>query len=381
MRSRTRYRNSFDLLRILAAIGVLYSHSFVLSGNQAMEPIARYTRYGSIGQVAVDVFFALSGYLMATSYRNSDGPAHFLAKRALRIFPALLVTVCVTVFVLGPILSPLPVTTYFHHPQVLEYLKNAYLDVRYSLPLIFVNNPFPNAVNGSLWSLPLEAFMYLVVASLGMLRMLDARGALGMALLFAALHFFVPSPLFSASGTVLWVMPYDHLTRLGAIFFFSTFLGCLNGQPLNSSRWGMPLAVLFLAIFANSALSGVAIIFALPYVVLVLASYETRASNAISRIGDLSYGTYLFAFPIQQTVAMMLGNRVSTYPMFAIALPVTLILAYISWRKVESPALELKRIISIRRIDSPTTDHTVSPDHADVGDGRNAAENCGSEAK
>jgi peptidoglycan/LPS O-acetylase OafA/YrhL len=339
-------RNSFDLIRLLAAGMVLFSHSFPLSGHASSEPITHYTQYGTLGGIAVDIFFVISGYLVAGSYLRSSGPLEFLVKRALRLLPALWCAVLLTVFVLGPLLTPFSLFQYFAHAQTHAYLRNLFLDIRYSLPLVFASNPFPNAVNGSLWTLPLEALMYLLVMGLGMMRMLTLRGCAVVATIFAWLHFAVPSTVFTQNGVVLHLMLYAELTRLGTLYFIGALFvfGPERWLKNRELSWAM-LAVLVL--FAKSSIAEVVSIIALPYVVVTIAHWRSRAADAITRAGDYSYGLYVYAFPVQQTVVMLLRDHASPLAVFFISLPITLVLAYVSWHLIEKPALNLKRFLSV----------------------------------
>ena len=154
--------NSFDLLRVLAAVAVIFHHVAPLSGR----PIVRLfsTDFGELG---VGVFFVISGYLVTASWRRTPALWPFLKKRLLRIEPALAVSLAVTALVFGAYATSLPLADYFRTPQVWLYVaRNALLyPVTYDLPGVFAHNPLPLQVNGSLWTLRLEFTCYLAVAA------------------------------------------------------------------------------------------------------------------------------------------------------------------------------------------------------------------------
>jgi len=335
-------RNSFDLIRLLAAGTVLFSHSFPLSGHTGAEPLTRYTQYGTLGGIAVDVFFIISGYLVAGSYLRSSGPLQFIAKRGLRLFPALWCAIFLTVCVLGPILSPFPVSQYFMHAQTHAYLRNLFLDIRYSLPLVFASNPYPNAVNGSLWTLPLEALMYFLVMLLGMTKMLTFRGCATVAIIFVGLHFVVPSTVFTDNGVVFHVMLYNELTRLGVFYFTGALFVFGSESWIKNNRlfWAM---IVVLLLFSRSSIAEAITMITLPYVVIVASHWKSKAADLVTRSGDYSYGVYVYAFPVQQTVVMLIGAHATPLAVFFYSLPVTLMLAYSSWHLIENPSLRLKR--------------------------------------
>ena len=159
------HRNNLTALRWFAACLVLYGHAFVFLGLP--EPL--FLQWVPLGPLGVYIFFAISGYLVAQSWQRDPSVPRFLAKRALRIFPGLLVCTLLSVFVLGPWLTTLDMATYWRNEHTRGYFTNMALYMTYHLPGVFAQNRLPHAVNGSLWSLPIEFFMYLLLALLGML--------------------------------------------------------------------------------------------------------------------------------------------------------------------------------------------------------------------
>src|SRR6266536_3938918 len=127
--------NNFDLLRLVAALSVIFSHAFLLSENsQDHDPLMLLTGGQTIlGVVGVFVFFTISGYLVTQSFDATPQPLVFLAKRALRIFPGLFLCLAMCVFVIGPLVTRLPLADYFARPEAyLFLLHNAVLDVNYN---------------------------------------------------------------------------------------------------------------------------------------------------------------------------------------------------------------------------------------------------------
>ena len=155
--------NNLHLLRICAALAVLASHSWALAtGNGTLEPLRALTGM-SLGSLSVDVFFVASGFLVTASLLTRSNAIDFFWARCLRIYPALMVVILLTVLVLGPALTSLPLRDYLTAYGTRSYLLTNGLmvtDARYFLPGVFENNPYPGAINGSLWTLPLELRMY-----------------------------------------------------------------------------------------------------------------------------------------------------------------------------------------------------------------------------
>ena len=154
------------------------------------------------------MFFAMSGFLIAKSWSDLPRLVPFAVKRALRILPALVVAVSVTVFVIGPLFTTLPLTSYFSDPVTWLYLVRCSLLITFfgTLPGVFEDNPYPDAVNGSLWTLPVEACCYAMAAALGPSACFDAAAARRLQLpappvRHAAVTLLTPPPAGPPAGT------------------------------------------------------------------------------------------------------------------------------------------------------------------------------------
>ena len=155
--------NHFNLIRFLAALAVLVTHSFALSsGKSENEPL--WTTYGmTLGSIAVDVFFVTSGFLVCNSLVSRQNLLEFAAARALRILPALWVVLAITVLLVGPSLTTLTLVDFARSHETWRYvIKNATMfgGMAHTLPGVFEHNAYPRAVNGSLWTMASEVRMY-----------------------------------------------------------------------------------------------------------------------------------------------------------------------------------------------------------------------------
>ena len=158
--------NNFNLIRFIAAFSVLVSHSYAIHfGSADAEPLLSYLGK-SLGSLSVDVFFIVSGFLIYGSLIRKQSLRDYIAARILRIFPGLIFMLILTTFVLGSSISSLTFINFLSEPQTWEYfLKNSILIFRteYQLPGVFEDNNYGTAVNGSLWSLPFELYMYIAL--------------------------------------------------------------------------------------------------------------------------------------------------------------------------------------------------------------------------
>lgn len=334
--------NNFNLLRILAALAVLLSHSFALvHGTGDAEPM-RASLGVDFGSIAVDIFFLTSGFLVTGSLLRRQSVVDFLWARFLRIYPALWVMLALTVFVLGPSLTTLPVTEYLTSSRTAAYLIRcaALLPrVEYLLPGVFESNPYKGAVNGSLWSMPLELRMYLMLISVWLVLFL-VRGR--------RLAAFTTTIVTLAGLSGAYLFGYHYVAHEASVFaklFFMFFTGAsffVLRTRIDLSRtifWFGVGALVFSTVhrelfFATYHLT-------LAYLVFYVAFVPAGAVRRYNRVGDYSYGVYIYAFPVQQTV-IALHPGVSVFGVVVTASAVTLALAACSWHFLEQNALTLK---------------------------------------
>lgn len=326
--------NNFHLLRLSAALFVLVHHMHVFLGESGrLHWIVK-----EVLESAVPLFIIISGFLVTQSWMNDPRPFQFVKKRALRIFPALIIAVLLAVLIIGPLVTRADLAVYFSHPATMTYLKNVLLfPIHYGLPGVFVDNPYRYAVNGSLWTLPIEVFLYGVLLVLGLTRVLGRRALVaGIAvLLIAGEQYFKPD--LSASGMFFLTMPLRYLLSLG-IFFALGALYYLYSEKIVLNQW---LAVLLLPLFVISdklPASELIRYAVLPYIVLCFAYADMGFMKFIQKM-DVSYGVYVYAFPIQQTVVHYLFGKVGTYTILMLSLAIVLAVSYLSWRYVEKPTL------------------------------------------
>ncbi len=326
--------NNLDAFRLVAAITVVVGHAWPLTGRDGAPTIAGVL----MSTTAVFVFFSISGYLIATSWKRSPQIVPFLRHRVARIFPALTVVIVITVFGVGPVVSTLQPQAYFHSSEPWRYLSGLLLAPTYSLPGVFTENP-SSAVNGSLWTLGPEFICYLLVVAVGsMCWRFRPR-------LANQVQPFVFAGLACGLGAVAWAGPDSSLrAAAGAMTFFTVGAVIAYLPILRLPLWALPpIAALWLAaglISRNAGMSAGWI--AIPILVLALGLRAVPILRSAGRFGDLSYGTYVWAFPIQQLVSA----RFPTLPLptnIAIVLIVTLTLATISWRLIEEPSLKWAR--------------------------------------
>ncbi len=336
--------NGFDALRFLAATLVLIGHAWPLTGRKP-DPFPG--GWDTLGGVGVAVFFVISGFLVAASRERSATVGSFLHKRALRILPGFLLMCLVAVFLLGPALTTLRLADYFDHPQARLYFANVTMfDVQLALPGVFAANIYPHAVNGSTWTLPIEVFMYLILAVGGAL-LLERWRMLVIAIAAMVAYFFY-AHRWALSGAHLWTtLPLYYTVKYGIFFALGTCAYLWREEmwlspALAAVLWGAAFAL------ASTAYAIVPYMLALSYSTLLFAALPWPVLTGFGRWGDFSYGMYLFAFPVQQTVVHFAGASLPLPWNIALCFAVTLLCAALSWHLVERPALALKAGAHVR---------------------------------
>ncbi len=334
--------NNFNLIRLVAALSVIVTHSVSVLGLPPDRGFSFDSLGLSLGDVAIDVFFVTSGFLVTGSLCKRGNLVAFLWARALRIYPALWVMLVLTVFVLAPALTTLTLPGYFSAPKTLEYFaKCATLigGVRWSLPGVFEAKPLKGEFNGSLWTLPVELRLYLTLAA-GWLVFAVAPKIRVRALTFLA-------PLVSSLFLVIIVRgrvfggPFNPANVRVFMFLYGTTLFLWRDKiPLSPGVLVALLACLVLAAFDRSVFF-VAYALCLAPLVLHLAYLPKGPILSFNNWGDFSYGVYIYAFPIQQTLAY-LSPRMPPIAMVGLSSFISLIAAALSWFLIEKRALALK---------------------------------------
>jgi len=350
MNSTNARNNSFDIIRTIAALAVLLSHSFPIAGLAEPELVRGVT----LGTLAVWVFFAISGYLVTISLLNSKSLSQFSAKRIFRIFPGLAFCLLFCTFLIGPLFTTLPLESYLSDGRAWTYLvKSPALANQTGLPGVFENTPLQYGVNGSLWSIKYELTMYFLLAVLAGMTGVIRNGGSNLSILVkliviactgaTALHELGVANI----DRMFWRLErithlrMDRLALLGGVFFSASLLATSYQRAVNGKAALAMIALL--AISSQSVLFKPCVIVALPLVTIYLARLPPAVLGLRTPKHDLSYGIYLYAFPVQQATAHL---GLAGPQLWSVALltagALSWVLAYLSWTYVEAPALALK---------------------------------------
>jgi peptidoglycan/LPS O-acetylase OafA/YrhL len=335
--------NNFDILRVLAAGLVIWGHGWELTKTLG-EPLIVLSNLALAGpSLGVWIFFFISGYLVSESFQ-ARGLLAFIEARFLRIYPAFFVSLIFGV-VIGACVTTLPFGDYMSSAQTWRYIYRSLLtDIQFTLPGVYAALPFPTGINGSLWTIPIEMIMYVGVIIAGVLTLLRRPNValLVMGVMMAA--------LVSDPNRVLLIPRINQVYALPAVLCF------LFGMIFYTNRERIPLhgfgVILLIGLIILSGLAyppgSVFTCAAIAYTTAWFAFHPRLRVKIPARIGDISYGLYVYAFPIQQTVIYLFPG-IGPWALFTAAFSITAFVAWISWHVIEKRALALKgRLIAVR---------------------------------
>jgi peptidoglycan/LPS O-acetylase OafA/YrhL len=329
--------NNFGPVRLLAALVVVLAHSYPIAGFRTSVPLVHFLHNPYVGNYAVESFFVISGLLVTRSFLSGrQSLRRFVAARVLRLYPALICGVVLSVAV-AVLCNANPAAMTLYDSQTWTYFwKNATAwEFVVGVPGAFPSNPLAGGPNGSLWSLPLELRMYVWVGILGALGALG-HSRLGVLVLVATIIALIiatqPLPAW------LWV-------EWQSLFAIDFMLGMLAYLLRDRLRLSFTIAAVVLAVYAcaiaycSADTAKVVFALCLPYWLLVLTCHP--AIPIVRLPGDYSYGVYVYAFPLQQTIEC-LWPGISMTTMLATSLVLILCVAALSWHAMEEPLLRLK---------------------------------------
>jgi peptidoglycan/LPS O-acetylase OafA/YrhL len=306
----------------------MYSHHFVMLGR----PEPGVSQWNTYGFIAVAVFFSISGYLMVGAVDRSENFLQFMRRRARRLLPAMVVCAFLMTYVLGACYTKEPLLEYLTSKWALKNWAQWSVFHAQAMPGVFASFIFPNAINGSVWTLPIEISCYVII---------------GAAIMVWQRPLQVVATLFT--GAVLGTMWITH-TGTGFSFygiplnFFFMFNVCFMGGALMAlteatwqpMRWHL-VGVALLSIWLLRGTAEMNVFGMMGATMLVIVIATLLKDRLIAGRFDISYGIYIYAFPIQQLVVNQLTQRF--WPSLLLSVALTCVAGWLSYRFVERPFL------------------------------------------
>ncbi|MGL4729311.1 MAG: acyltransferase family protein [Bosea sp. (in: a-proteobacteria)] len=331
-----REHDNFGLLRLVLALAVVYSHAFsVVSGRIDDEPLTLLTGF-TLGEHAVNGFFAISGFLVTMSY-DRRGWRDYLVARTLRIAPGLIAAVLVVALGFGLLLTTQGTSAYLSDARLWRFITATLTSFKsnIALPGVFATNPFSFPM-GTVWTLKYETICYAGVFGIGLVGLFRYRALL----------------LGAAIALTLAVIAREILTPHGPkgietslrlpLIFFCGGLAWLWRDRFRVSGAGVLLALAAVIILSPTPLYKAALYLATTYAMLALALAPEFTRHHSEPPGDISYGVYLYGWPVQQAL-VQLFPAAGAWALMGPAFVLTALIAVASWLLVEKPALGLKK--------------------------------------
>lgn len=350
-------RNALNACRLAMATGVILYHSWLLTGRQlSFAPAHQLLR-----DVWVDGFFAISGFLITRSWFMHPRVGEYFVARGLRILPGLWLCLAVTAFVIAPIgvaiqggsagkllLSRAPYEYVLENSAVMLF-KQGIGDTPNGIPV-------PGVWNGSLWTLLWEVLCYIAIAVFGVVGLLRRRWFIPVLLALALLwssrlpawgvfaNLAESQQIMEPSTAALFVQAI--VARFAVVFLAGAFVYQIRN--VIPARWSL-VALSVVVVLVASLLPNYRMLAAIPLAYAVIVSGALIHNKRFRLRTDLSYGVYVYAWPIQQLL-IICGLAVLNPFVFAmVATIVTVPLAALSWFLVEKPAMTIKTRIEQRK--------------------------------
>lgn len=329
--------NNFDLVRLLAAIVVIESHSYAICAKQGwLEPISGLTGVTHSGELSVVVFFFLSGAFITKSLINSPSLGDFLTKRICRIYPALVVSCILNSLLIAPIFSNANILDIAKEHETWRYIIRNSIGVwnEYFIPGLYENHP-NKGLNGSLWSITLELRLYLAWAIAGMFLLFKNQKVALYTLSTALLALFIVPERVPLIGNNNHFFGQPDFLRFSVIFILGALAYLIDLK--RSALYYLTLfslSLLFLLWPDEFRLYGV---FSVAIALSVLFG-TSKFARSVKLPGDYSYGVYLYGWPAQQVVYALFP---SWNPLLnaVLSILIALVLAVLSWHFIEHPCL------------------------------------------
>ncbi len=338
--------NNFNFLRLFLAVLVLLSHSpELIDGNRDREILSSIlNKTFTFGELAVNGFFLISGYLIIQSWQYSPQLFSYLTKRVLRIYPGFIAATIISAFIIAPF-GAANAAAYFAQLNLGEFMQGMLFLQSPVVPPIFMGQPYPS-VNGSMWTIAYEFRCYLLVAALGMCGIFKRRKLWLAFSIFIFILAIIPGLAdkidFPRSSLVLGT-PYKFIRFL--VFFCAG--GCFylwRDRIQYKTTWALALLPIVIFSLFKMKLAQLLLPTMGGYILFWFAFAPLPRLQKFSNYADISYGVYLYGWPMQKLLLWYIPS-LSPWLLFVLSCVLSFACGWLSWHFVESPFMKLKKLI------------------------------------
>jgi peptidoglycan/LPS O-acetylase OafA/YrhL len=335
-------KNNFDFLRLIFSIFVIITHSYVNSGakqNDFLEIISNGNL--TLSSLGLKGFFIISGYLIFQSFERSTSVVNYFWKRILRVFPALLFVLVLTLL-LAPFVYQQNGTPYLLNRDLWTYIPRniTLVNLQYTIEGVFEHNPVKSIINGSLWTIVYEFAMYMMLSFLFLIKK-DKLKIEKVLLISFFFIFFINTFFHDMIKGFHFIFNGDNFADFSLFFIAGSILASFKIENIRAHTFLLAICILILFVTLNDNLFNYVKYFTLPVVVILIGIKSTPILNTIAdKIGDLSYGIYLFGSPVMQT--LMYYHKLDSIELAIYTTLISSVLACVSWNLIEKNALKLK---------------------------------------
>jgi peptidoglycan/LPS O-acetylase OafA/YrhL len=334
--------NNFDFLRFLFALLVVISHAYALSGGTEDNIGISKISNGQLtfSQIGLNGFFIISGYFVFKSLQRSKSILEYYKKRFLRLFPGLIAVLLLTL-ILAPLLY-INNTPFLQNIEVFTYIPYnlSLYGFQSSIKGIFDTNTY-HSINGSLWTIRYEFTLYIALSILFFIKNQKKKILVLLSLVFFTFYilynFFLPK----FSGVSLLNLLGIHVLNLGTFFIAGSLLAAIELEAIRNRKIFLVVSIVLLVCSLYFNCYDLVKHILLPFFILLLGFTTISGFRDFGRLGDASYGIYIYSFPIQQT--LMWFFKVNTSTLMIYSIPLSIAFGYLSWHYIEKRALELKK--------------------------------------
>jgi len=334
------FDNNFDGVRLILAIIILFSQAYALNSNES-DPISLLFTYEYSGTLAIWGFLVISGFLSAKSLEYLS-ITRFLISRFLRFYPAFVCVILIESLIVAPWFYQGLLSEYFQH-WFWAHMSNLQIwGQNPGVPNVFQNLHHP-VINGALWTLSLGiSFIVILIV----FSSLSLKPYIYIVIFLAsiggvfALKYFDIGYMSSQPTVLKGITVYAFLNY--SVYFWAGVCIWKLRELVDYSLGGVALVLMVLFAGNQSFLSPLILALSLPYLVMYAALSSDFGSKLKKVVGDLSFGVFLYSYPVVNIIVSLTEGKVSNGSVFVLAMGVTMVLAYISWHTIEKPCIALK---------------------------------------